>query len=478
MSSLGLVVLIPTTILFLILFHSFRRYAKKKDHNIPPGDMGWPLVGETFSFMKPHLSTTVGGFMEQHTTRFGKIFLSNLFGAPTVISAEPELNRFLFKNDTRLFEPGWPRSFADIVGRSSISFLVGDAHKHMRSIILDFLSAERIRTFFLQDMDYLASILLGSWTEGSVISSLDEATKFSFYIMVKNILSIGPEDPQIEWLRGEFNTFTKGLISFPLKIPGMAYWRGLQSRRNLLELLNQEITKRTKEGDNTNERTKKDDFLGWVIKNTDYSLEKIGDLMLHTLFAAHDTTSRAISLMIYFLDSSPEIIAHLREEHVGVLNSRRQNEESNLTFEDYKSMEFTQCVINETLRLGNIVSHIQRKVSADVHYKGYLILKGYNIAAHLSAVHLDPSLFEDPHHFNPWRWLCSSGVKKTNDFMPFGGGARHCPGSEIARLEMAVFLHHLILKHDWVVAEPDHPICVPYVDFAKGLPIKVRAFIL
>lgn len=71
-----------------------------------------------------------------------------------------------------------------------------------------------------------------------------------------------------------------------------------------------------------------------------------------------------------------------------------------------------------------------------------------------------------------------SGVKKTSDFMPFGGGARHCPGSEIARLEMAVFLHHLILKYDWVAAEADHPVVVPFVDFAKGLPIQVKAFSL
>lgn len=113
--------------------------------------------------------------------RFGKIFASHLFGTPTVVSAEPELNRFLFKNDTRFFEPGWPRSFGDLVGKQSISYLVGDAHKHMRSIILDFLSAERTRTLFLGDMDRLASLLIGSWKEGSVVSSLDEATKVMNY---------------------------------------------------------------------------------------------------------------------------------------------------------------------------------------------------------------------------------------------------------------------------------------------------------
>ena len=50
-----------------------------------------------------------------------------------------------------------------------------------------------------------------------------------------------------------------------------------------------------------------------------------------------------------------------------------------------------------------------------------------------------------------------SSTHITNNFMAFGGGVRLCPGSELARLEMAVFLHHLILKYDWELVEPDPP---------------------
>lgn len=86
-----------------------------------------------------------------------------------------------------------------------------------------------------------------------------------------------------------------------------------KSRRALLEILYQEIEERRR-GDKgrSKKKKKKDDFLDWVIKNTDYSLEKIGDMMLHTLFAAHDTSSRAICLMIYFLDDCPKAIAELK----------------------------------------------------------------------------------------------------------------------------------------------------------------------
>ena len=69
----------------------------------------------------------------------------------------------------------------------------------------------------------------------------------------------------------------------------------------------------------------------------------------------------------------------------------------------------------------------------------------------------------------------SLGTTTTNDFMPYGGGPRLCAGSELAKLEIAVFLHHLILNYRWELAELDQAFACPFVDFSKGLPIKVQS---
>jgi steroid 22-alpha-hydroxylase len=63
----------------------------------------------------------------------------------------------------------------------------------------------------------------------------------------------------------------------------------------------------------------------------------------------------------------------------------------------------------------------------------------------------------------------------SNNFMPFGGGPRLCAGSELAKLEMAVFIHHIILNYNWNLVDVDQPVVYPFVDFPKGLPIRVQS---
>jgi len=91
----------------------------------------------------------------------------------------------------RLFGLGWSYAFNKLIGEGSISLAVGDAHKQMRSAILQFLSNERIRSVFLRDADHIASLQMSSWNEGSVFSAADEAKKVygSVFLNKKEIVS-------------------------------------------------------------------------------------------------------------------------------------------------------------------------------------------------------------------------------------------------------------------------------------------------
>lgn len=91
-------------------------------------------------------------------------------------------------------------------------------------------------------------------------------------------------------------------------------------------------------------------------------------------------------------------------------------------------------------------------------------------------VHFRPCDIEQK---NATQGSLSSGcpsMTSSNNFLPFGGGPRLCTGSELAKLEMAVFIHHLVLNYHWELADMDQAFAFPFVDFPKGLPIRVRHY--
>lgn len=36
---------------------------------------------------------------------------------------------------------------------------------------------------------------------------------------------------------------------------------------------------------------------------------------------------------------------------------------------------------------------------------------------------------------------------KIGSFLPFGAGSRFCPGSDLAKIEISIFLHHFLLNY-------------------------------
>jgi 3-epi-6-deoxocathasterone 23-monooxygenase len=115
---------------------------------------------------------------------------------------------------------------------------------------------------------------------------------------------------------------------------------------------------------------------------------------------------------------------------------------------DYMSLSFTQNVINETLRMANIINGVWRKALKDVEIKGYLIPKGWCVLASFISVHMDEDIYDNPYQFDPWRWDRINGSANSSIcFTPFGGGQRLCPGLELSKLEISIFLHHLVTRY-------------------------------
>ncbi|OMO86531.1 Cytochrome P450 [Corchorus capsularis] len=404
-----------SAVFFLLL-----RSSRLRRLRLPPGNLGLPFVGETLQLIAAYKTENPEPFIDERVSRFGSIFTTHVFGEPTVFSADPETNRFILQNEGKLFECSYPGSISNLLGKHSLLLMKGSLHKRMHSLTMSFANSSIIKDHLLVDIDRLVRLNLDSWTDRVFL--MEEAKKAR--TKVAEALSLIVRERRKEFERGE----------------------------------------------------RKNDMLAALLAtDNNFSDEEIVDFLVALLVAGYETTSTIMTLAVKFLTETPLALAQLKEEHEGIRAKKSESEA--LEWSDYKSMPFTQCVVNETLRVANIISGVFRRAMTDINIKGYTIPKGWKVFASFRAVHLDHDHFKDARTFNPWRWQNNSGVTcpgPGNIYTPFGGGPRLCPGYELARVELSVFLHHLVTRFSWVPAEEDKLVFFPTTRTQKRYPINVK----
>lgn len=454
----------------------------KKIGDVPRGSFGYlPFLGETLAFLNPHPSTNIGSFLQEKCSRYGKVFKSHLFFSPTIVSCDQELNYFILQNEDKLFECSYPKPIHGILGKLSMLCVVGDTHKRLRNVAINLVSTTKSKPEFLTHIEKTTLQVLDSWKDKKQIIFCQEARKFTFNVIVKQVLGLSPEQPEGAQILEDFLTFMRGLISLPIYIPGTPYANAVKARIRISSSVKQIIKERRRKKSvinsndnicgnmNINSQEKEIDFLEILLGVDTLSEDEKVSFVLDALLGGYETTSILMAMVVYFVAKSPTALEQLKAEH-GSIRSKKKKDEP-LNWEDYKMMGFTQNVINEALRYGNVVKFLHRKALRDIKFKGYLIPAGWKVLPILSTVHLDPFIHSSPVEFDPWRWERQDQTGKK--FIPFGGGSRCCPGSELARVEVAFFLHHLVQKFRWTVEDDDQPIAYPYVEFRKGLVIKL-----
>ncbi|KAK4343326.1 hypothetical protein RND71_036420 [Anisodus tanguticus] len=179
----------------------------------------------------------------------------------------------------------------------------------------------------------------------------------------------------------------------------------------------------------------------------------IADKILGLLIGGHDTASSACTFIVKYLAEIPDIYEGVYKEQMEIAKSKAPGEL--LNWDDIQKMKYSWNVVCEVLRVASPLQGTLREAIVDFMFNGFYIPKGWK--SHKSF----PSRFE------------GSGPAPYT-FVPFGGGPRMCPGKEYARLEILVFMHHLVKRFKWEKGIADEKIVVdPMPIPAKGLPVKL-----
>ncbi|MCO5606729.1 hypothetical protein L7F22_060919 [Adiantum nelumboides] len=281
-------------------------------------------------------------------------------------------------------------------------------------------------------------------------------------------MSQSPEDPELQQIQSLY-THSKNLLAFPFNVPGSGYSKHAEGHKKLINLLEEKIDQRR-----TSELPKCGDFFDTLVleEKTGGFTAKSGlilDCIMGVLLHAEETTAMAMTLMIKFLSETPQALDQVKEEQIALQKLRGKSE--NLTSDAYQSLKLTTSVINESLRLANVVPWGCRVAMQDVEIKGFVVPKGWKLLVFIMGAHVSATYHDNPKSFNPWRWQdCANDAT----FTPFGAGLRSCPGAEVARITLAVFLHYLVTRYSWQAVGEDKLICFPAMNFQEGFPIVVK----
>jgi cytochrome P450 len=199
---------------------------------------------------------------------------------------------------------------------------------------------------------------------------------------------------------------------------------------------------------------------------------------MQLLVAGHETSSNALSWILYLLSSRPELIDRVRQEFDSVLGDR------SLSYTDVPKFEFTTQVIMEALRLYPPFWMVDRMALADDRAGDLDIPRGSTVVVFIYGVHHSPRYWENPESFDQKRF--SRAKEKLHTpfaHLPFGAGPRGCIGGNYAMLQMLMILGVLLRKYDFclvpgqtiearpmVILRPEHGI---RMTFSKAIPNSV-----
>ncbi|XP_073530105.1 cytochrome P450 2C14-like [Phyllobates terribilis] len=454
---MDLVTVLLSIIVILFLANAFKNHKQGNYKNFPPGPKPFPIIGNalTMDMSKPYKT-----FMELSKT-YGPVFSVQIGMTKSVVLCGYETIKDALINHGDVFadRPQAPVT-TKVFKNQGVVFSNGENWKVMRrftlSTLRDYGMGKRtIEDKIIEEAECLVQKLKSY--EGKPFDNLTSINSAVANIIVAILLShrFEYEDPTILKLMA--------VVNENLRLLGSPWIRMYDSFPTLMDLLpgphrtifgnvrefhkfiRAKFTKQKKELDVNDQRNLVDAFLAkqqeGKPESTEYFHNENLTALVGNLFGAGmETTSTTLRWGLLLMIKYPEIQKKVHNEIERVIGSAQPQ------MEHRKQMPYTDAVIHEIQRFGDIVPHnVPHAATEDVTFRGYFIPKGTVVFPLIHSILRDKAYFEKPDEFYPEHFLDSKGnFTKNEAFVPFSIGKRSCAGETLAKMELFLFFTTLL----------------------------------
>ncbi|XP_055962058.1 beta-amyrin 16-alpha-hydroxylase CYP87D16-like isoform X2 [Mercurialis annua] len=213
-------------ILVIVLSYWIQKWRYPKCNGVlPPGSMGWPIIGETLELLIPSYSLELHPFIQKRINRYGLVFRTSVAGRPVICSADADFNHYIFSQEGKLVEQWYMDTFSDVFvldGETRTNGATAYIHKYGRGLFLNHFGSQTLKQNLLPLIQDAVTKTLRSWSSQQSICVKRASSKAVYDLMAKLIFSYEVEnscDDSSEYL----STIMDGLMSFPVNIPGTRY---------------------------------------------------------------------------------------------------------------------------------------------------------------------------------------------------------------------------------------------------------------
>ncbi|KAK0197765.1 cytochrome P450 [Armillaria mellea] len=477
----------------LRLIYSFFKESPFRHINGPPSQ-SWVMgnLGQLFNAkgipFHQQIVDEYGGMVKVH----------GFFGDEQLYISDPKaLQSILIKDQDAFEETNVFIETNKVIFGPGLVATTGDQHKRQRKLVNPVFSVAQLKDLmpvFYRISDKLSDVIETQHTENPVLDMSEWMSRVALEMIGQTVLGYS-FDPLSSRVNNPYTSAIKELIPtiFSLSLirqfapflsklgsPGFRRWlvewtpnRAVQKVKSISDVMHntaKEILVAKREEIGREEVKGKRDIISVLLDANEKATEEakmteneLTGQMTVLIFGAQDTTSSALSRILYLLSVRSDIQDKVRDELRTALQLKRSGER--LGYDEISELPWLDAVIKETLRLYPPVPFVRRTAikerslmySSNVHdldsSASVTVPVGTTLFVGIAGANRLESIWgPDAKTWTPERWLGEQapggrilpGIYA--GMLSFLGGGRSCIGYRFAQIEMKVLLATLLLR--------------------------------